>query len=99
VKIVSPLAGRIQALSAIEGAPVKAGDVVAVTGLFGKPAVGLKIMLQNLSVPLVLKKSLTDSVLMPHARLNEGLALAQTDAVTSSIFMLFIACLMRAIGT
>jgi thiamine-monophosphate kinase len=63
----------------------KPGDVVTVTGLFGKPVVGLKIMLQNLSMPLELKKSLTDSVLMPHARLNEGLALAQTGAVTSSI--------------
>jgi thiamine-monophosphate kinase len=63
----------------------KPSDIVAVTGLFGKTAAGLKILLQNLSLPPKLKKRLVDSVLMPHARLNEGLALAQTGAVTASI--------------
>jgi len=63
----------------------KPGDIVAVTGPFGKTAAGLKILLQNLSAPSRMRKTLVDSVLMPRARLNEGLALAETGAVTASI--------------
>jgi len=63
----------------------KAGDIVAVTGPFGKTSAGLKILLQALSAPPKLRKTLVDSVLMPHARLREGLSLAQTGAVTASI--------------
>jgi thiamine-monophosphate kinase len=63
----------------------KPGDIVAVTGPFGNTAVGLKILLQNLSAPSRMRKTLVDSVLMPRARLNEGLALAETGAVTASI--------------
>jgi len=63
----------------------KPGDIVAVTGCFGKTSVGLKILLHDLSAPPELRKTLVDSVLMPHARLSEGLSLAQTGAVTASI--------------
>jgi len=63
----------------------KTGDIVAVTGPFGKTAAGLKILLQNLSAPSRIRKTLADSVLMPRARLKEGLALAKTGAVTASI--------------
>jgi len=63
----------------------KPGDIVAVTGPFGKTAAGLRILLGQLSSPTRLEKKLVDSVLMPQARLNEGLALAQTGAVTASI--------------
>jgi thiamine-monophosphate kinase len=61
------------------------GDAVAVTGPFGNTAAGLKILKENLSVPKRLKETLINSVFMPHARLNEGLTLAQTGAVTASI--------------
>lgn len=61
------------------------GDIVAVTGPFGNTAVGLKVIRENLPVPKRLKEKLVDSVLMPHARLDEGLILAQTGAVTASI--------------
>jgi thiamine-monophosphate kinase len=61
------------------------GDIVATTGSFGLTASGLKILKENLSVPTKLRKKLVDAVLSPHARLNEGLALAQTGAVTASI--------------
>ncbi len=61
------------------------GDIVAVTGLFGKTAAGLKMLIQGLSAPSKLRKKLTDNVLMPRARLREGLALAQIGAVTASI--------------
>jgi len=63
----------------------KPGDIVAVTGSFGNTAAGLKILLQNLSAPSRIRKTLVHSVLMPRARPNEGLALAETGAVTASI--------------
>ena len=63
----------------------KPGDIVAVTGSFGKTAAGLKILLESISLHTKLRKKLVDSVLTPKARLNEGLALAKTRAVTSSI--------------
>jgi thiamine-monophosphate kinase len=63
----------------------KPGDIVAVTGLFGKTSSGLKIMLESFSAPPKLRKELVNAVYVPHARLKEGLALAQTQAVTASI--------------
>lgn len=63
----------------------KAGDIVAVTGFFGKTSAGLRILLQGLSAPPKLQEKLVDSVLMPKARLKEGWALAQTGAVSASI--------------
>jgi len=63
----------------------KPRDLVAVTGLFGKTASGLKILLQTLSAPPKIKKELADAILMPQARLKEGLALAKTNAITASI--------------
>jgi thiamine-monophosphate kinase len=63
----------------------KPGDIVAVTGEFGKTAAGLRILLRDMSPPAHLRTKLVDRVLMPKARLSEGLALAQTGAVTASI--------------
>jgi len=63
----------------------KPGDYVAVTGLFGNSAAGLKILLQKLPARTQKRKQLVNAVLMPHARVKEGLALAQTRAVTASI--------------
>jgi thiamine-monophosphate kinase len=63
----------------------KPGDLVAVTGLFGKTLAGLKILLNGLKAPKKIYKYLVDSVLMPYARLDEGLALSRTEAVTASI--------------
>jgi len=63
----------------------KPGDYVAVTGLFGKTSAGLKILLENLKAPGQIRNSLIDSVLMPKARLKEGLTLAETGAATASI--------------
>jgi len=45
----------------------------------------LKILLHKLSASSRLRKTLVDAVLMPRARLKEGLALAQTGAITASI--------------
>ena len=63
----------------------KLGDIVAVTGLFGKTSSGLKILLGHLFAPPKLRTELVRAVYMPQARLREGLALAQTGAATSSI--------------
>jgi len=63
----------------------KPGDIVAVTGEFGKTAAGLKILLEGLSVPKKIEEPLKDAVLMPRARLKEGLALSRVGGLTSSI--------------
>ena len=63
----------------------KTGDILAVTGLFGKTAAGLKLLLENLDAPAELKRQLLDAVYLPQARLREGLALARSGVVTASI--------------
>jgi len=63
----------------------KPGDILAVTGLFGKTSAGLKILLERLPAPQRIRRPLIDSVLNPKARLREGLALADTRAASSSI--------------
>jgi thiamine-monophosphate kinase len=61
------------------------GDIVAVTGPFGNTASGLRTLLQSFSAPPEMRRRLEESVLMPCARLREGLALAGTGGVTASI--------------
>jgi len=61
------------------------GDILAVTGYFGKTSVGLKIIKELIECPPKLREELLKSVYMPKARLREGVALAKTGAVTSSI--------------
>jgi len=63
----------------------KPGDLVAVTGFFGKASAGLKILLEGLKAPKVIRDLLVEAVLMPKARLKEGLALGASGAVTSAI--------------
>ena len=61
------------------------GDLVGVTGFFGKTSSGLKILLEGLEAPAGLEEELVNAVLMPQARLKEGIALTKTRAVTASI--------------
>jgi len=63
----------------------KPRDFVAVTGSFGKTPAGLKILLDDLKASPKIRKILVESVLMPHARLKEGLTLSKTKAVTAAI--------------
>lgn len=63
----------------------KPGDLIAVTGLFGKTSAGLRILVDDLKARGKIRKTLVDSVLMPAARLKEGLVLAETRAVSASI--------------
>jgi thiamine-monophosphate kinase len=63
----------------------KAGDIVAVTGFFGKTAAGLRLLLDGYAASQDLREVLLGSVCMPKARLREGLALCGSRAVTASI--------------
>ena len=63
----------------------KAGDIVAVTGFFGKTAAGLRLLLENYAASKELREVLLRSVCMPQARLREGLALSGSGAVSASI--------------
>jgi len=63
----------------------KPGDILAVTGFFGKTSGGLKILLNHLDATGEIPRILVESVLTPHARLREGLALSRTGAVTAAI--------------
>jgi thiamine-monophosphate kinase len=63
----------------------KPGDIVAVTGFFGKTAAGLHLIMDGDAASTNLHQILLSSICMPQARLREGLALGKTHAVTSSI--------------
>jgi thiamine-monophosphate kinase len=64
----------------------KPGDVLAVTGLFGKSAAGLQLLLDKSRVVLPeIRLVLEHAVLTPHARLIEGLALSKSGSVSASI--------------
>jgi len=63
----------------------KAGDIVAVTGFFGKTAAGLRLLLDGFVVSKELREVLLSAVCMPQARLREGLALRGSGAVSASI--------------
>jgi thiamine-monophosphate kinase len=61
------------------------GDIVAVTGYFGKSAAGLRLLLDGCVASPDLREILLNSVFMPKARLREGLALCKSKGVTASI--------------
>jgi thiamine-monophosphate kinase len=63
----------------------KVGDIVAVSGVFGNSAAGLRVLLEKGKASRKLRDVLVNSVLMPCARLKEGLALANSGAVSASI--------------
>ncbi len=62
-----------------------AGDIVAVTGLFGKTAAGLRLLDGNCKSTARVHDALVDAVFLPKARLREGLALRGYDCVSSSM--------------
>jgi thiamine-monophosphate kinase len=64
----------------------KAGDILAVTGLFGKSAAGLRVLLNyGCVVPNASRKGLVDAVCLPVARLREGLALRGCGGVSAAM--------------
>jgi len=63
----------------------KPGDIIMVTGNFGKTMAGLRILLSKRKKPAARFRSLVYSVIHPVARLETGLKLAMTGIVNSSI--------------
>jgi thiamine-monophosphate kinase len=83
--IAVSLFGTVQKSRLMLRGGAKAGDVVAVTGVFGKPAAGLRILSGECLVKQDFCEPLLDSVLVPCARLKEGWALAASGTVSASI--------------
>ena len=83
--IAVSLFGTSEKKDIIQRKGAEIGDLVAVTGQFGKTAAGLKILLDKIYVYPELRKPLVSSVCFPKARLQEGLALRESKSVTSSI--------------
>jgi len=64
----------------------KAGDILAVTGLFGKPSAGMRLLSdKNFQMEGSSRETLLNSVFLPKARLAEGLALGRCGLVSASI--------------
>ena len=63
----------------------KAGDIVAVTGFFGKTAAGLRLLSNGCAASKGLREVLLRSVCMPNARLCEGLSLRRSGTLSASI--------------
>jgi thiamine-monophosphate kinase len=61
-----------------------AGDILAVTGFFGKSAAGLCLLL-GACLASKNAKTLVEAVLMPKAKLSEGLALGSCGVVSASM--------------
>ena len=73
-----------------EGALIKRegaspGDVLATTGYFGDTAAAFKMLLEGCEAPKEVEESLLASVFSPRARVEEGVALAESRAATSCI--------------
>lgn len=78
-------AGKADPRKLVKRNGARPGDVVAVTGKFGNAAAGLRLLRSRKRSASSRDQVLEDAVLLPRARLNEGLALASSGAVTSSI--------------
>jgi len=61
------------------------GDILATTGLFGDTAAAFKILLEGYEASEKLRDRLVRSVYMPKARVEEGIALAESGSTSSSI--------------
>jgi len=61
------------------------GDILAVTGEFGLTYLGLKALLEGAELSPKVRERALKVILMPEARLEAGLALAKTGALTASI--------------
>ena len=63
----------------------KPGDILAVTGFFGKPSAAMQMLTEKNRMEGSSKESLLNSVFLPKARLAEGLALGKSGMVSASI--------------
>jgi len=61
----------------------KPGHILAVTGAFGLTSVGFTHLLGGIEPSPEVKKAALESIYLPNARVKEGVALAETGAVSS----------------
>ena len=61
------------------------GDVLATTGTFGDTAAAFKILIEGYAAPKGLSDIVLESVFKPRARVDEGVALAESGSVSASI--------------
>jgi thiamine-monophosphate kinase len=83
--IAVSLFGTVERKALMLRSGAKVGDIVAVTGFFGKTAAGLRLLLDGFAASKELREVLLSAVCMPKARLREGLALRGSGAVSASI--------------
>jgi thiamine-monophosphate kinase len=83
--IAISLFGTAQKKALMLRSGAKPGDILAVTGFFGKTVAGLRLLLDGCAASQELREELLSSVCMPMARLKEGLALGGSGAASASI--------------
>lgn len=83
--IAISLFGTAKRKAIILRSEVRVGDILAVTGFFGKTAAGLRLLLDGYAASKELREVLLHSVCMPSARLCEGLSLCRSGALSASI--------------
>jgi thiamine-monophosphate kinase len=64
---------------------LKPGHILAVTGNFGLTSVGFTYFLEGIEPSKDVKRAAIDSIYTPNARVNEGIALAETEVVSGCI--------------
>ncbi|RJX15209.1 thiamine-phosphate kinase [Candidatus Bathyarchaeota archaeon] len=81
--ITSVIFGLTQKKNLILRSGAKPGDLLAVSGRFGKTSAGLKILLEDMDAPSNLKEKLLKPVYMPKAKLDLGLKLKKLGATST----------------
>jgi len=78
-------AGEVERGRLVTRSGARPGDLVAVTDKFGNSAAGLRLLNSKRKINSQERMALERAVFLPKARLREGIALAKTGSVTSSI--------------
>ncbi len=78
-------AGETAANNLVTRSGARPGDLVAVTGRFGNSAAGLQMLASRQKLRLPEAIALKKAVFLPKARWREGIALARSGSLTSSI--------------
>lgn len=61
------------------------GDRLVVTGAFGYPPLGLKVLQEGFTVPAKMRRKIVSSVLLPTPKLELGVALTESNLLSSAI--------------
>ncbi len=71
--------------SLVKRGGARPGDIIAVTGEFGSTGAAYRILLEGMAAPAPLRRALCRRVFSPRARLREGVALAESGCLSSSM--------------